>query len=474
MANYFTLLTPTGLAKITNAQLTEGKVEIARIAIGDSNGINYKPTGTETKLKNEKWRGAVATTAVDPNNPNWIVVEAVVPASVGGFTLREVALYDVAGDIIAIGNYPDTYKPVEADGSTMDLVLRTIIEVSNASTVTLKVDPNVIIASRKYVDDKVAGAVGNTAQKVTELQTTVATHTATDASTAQKGHVKLSSSTTSASETEAATPKAVKTVSDALTTHLADYVDHVGYVIDSGTANAKVVALNPAPASYVEGMAIAFKNKVQNTGAVTINVNGLGAKSIVKSNGNALASGNLKVNSVYTLRYNGINFILQGEGGEYGTANAPDVRLGKTFGTENGVLNGALDLSKLIPSNIRKDVTIDGVLGTLDVSSLGGKNWKDGVQTFTIPSITQNPGTFDIYWNLGFTPNKVAVLCEFAELGGGYGASFYDIQNNISSSVRGHGGVYFLSVTNNLLKINVSSGGMSVQGRLTVRWYVYD
>ncbi|ANS73715.1 hypothetical protein AWM70_03275 [Paenibacillus yonginensis] len=124
--------------------------------------------------------------------------------------------------------------------------------------------------------------------------------------------------------------------------HLADSVSHVHYGPDTGTANAKVVTLNPAPVAYVEGLAVSFKNAVQNTGAVTINVNGLGTKSILKSNGSALSSGNLKVNSIYTLRYNGTVFILQGEGGEYGTAAAGDVRSGKTIGTDAGLVSGSL------------------------------------------------------------------------------------------------------------------------------------
>jgi hypothetical protein len=100
--------------------------------------------------------------------------------------------------------------------------------------------------------------------------------------------------------------------------HLADVtVQGVRYAADTGTDNAKVVTLPaPVPTAYFEGMAIAFKNKVLNTGAVTINVNGLGAKSILKSNGSALAGGNLRLDSIYTIRYNGTAFILQGEGGD--------------------------------------------------------------------------------------------------------------------------------------------------------------
>jgi len=182
--------------------------------------------------------------------------------------------------------------------------------------------------------------------------------TVPDATLTQKGITQLSSATDSTSEVLAATPKAVKTAYDRgsegvdaagivqtnLNTHSADNTSHVKYGVDTGTANAKVVTLSPAPVSYVDGMAVSFKNSVQNTGAVTININGLGAKTILKSNGNALSSGNLKANSVYTLRYNGTSFILQGEGGEYGTAGPDQVLTGYTIGTEDGVVPG-----KLIP-----------------------------------------------------------------------------------------------------------------------------
>ena len=84
-----------------------------------------------------------------------------------------------------------------------------------------------------------------------------------------------------------------------------------GYGVASGV-NTKTVNLDPAPEGYYEGMCFAFRNVAENNGPVTININGLGAKSIKKPNGNDLAPGNLKAGSVYTVRYNGTNFILQG------------------------------------------------------------------------------------------------------------------------------------------------------------------
>lgn len=215
-----------------------------------------------------------------------------------------------------------------------------------------------------------------------------------------------------------------------LTKHLDDYTDHVPYVVDSGTANAKVVTLNPAPASYVEGMAIAFKNRVANTGAVTINVNDLGTKAIVKANGSALASGSLKANSVYTLRYNGTSFFLQGEGGEYGTATASQVLSGYTIGTESGVVSGTITSKAaatitpgtsnqtiaanqflsgvqtivgdpdLVAANIVSGKNIFGVAGTATASTLGGKRFARGTGQTITGGILEVTG-------LAFTPSIV-------------------------------------------------------------------
>jgi hypothetical protein len=127
-----------------------------------------------------------------------------------------------------------------------------------------------------------------------------------------------------------------------LDNHIADYVRQPGYAVATGSDNTYSVTLSPAPTEYMDGMAIAVKINVDNTGASTLNVNGLGAKAIKKSNGNDVSAGNLKANSVYTLRYNGTNFILQGEGGGGGNAQPSDVLSGKTFTNDAGEQTGTM------------------------------------------------------------------------------------------------------------------------------------
>lgn len=152
--NFYTILTTAGLAAFANAQVSQEKVDFAKIAVGDSKGTYYNPVATATGLVNEVWSGPINSISLDEKNPNWIIVEAVIPATVGGFTVREIGVYNTAGILLAIGKVPETYKPAAEQGSLKDLYLRMILEVSNASAVTLKVDPAVIFASRKYVDEK--------------------------------------------------------------------------------------------------------------------------------------------------------------------------------------------------------------------------------------------------------------------------------------------------------------------------------
>jgi hypothetical protein len=203
---------------------------------------------------------------------------------------------------------------------------------------------------------------------------------------------------------------------DTVATHLADYVLQIPYAVATGLANVYSVTLNPAPAAYIDGMAVAFKINVQNTGASTININGLGAKAIKKSNGNDVSSGNLKAGSIYSLRYNATvgNFILQGEGGEYGTAGAGQVLAGYTVGTDIGLVNGSMPNNgavaitpaivnqviaagyhngsgyvagdtDLIADNIKNGVNIFGVTGTLVPKGQAIYN-TPGTYTFTVPT----------------------------------------------------------------------------------------
>lgn len=157
MANeFFTILTATGRNKLAAATATGTALTLTQMAVGDGdNGAYYSPTEAQTALKHEVWRGAINHLAVDANNPNWIVAELVIPDNVGGFYIREVGLFDSTGAMIAVGKFPESYKPTLAAGSNKQLYVRMILEVANTSAVTLLVDPSVVLATRQYCDDTI-------------------------------------------------------------------------------------------------------------------------------------------------------------------------------------------------------------------------------------------------------------------------------------------------------------------------------
>lgn len=165
MANeFFTILTATGRNKLANATATGTPLTLTQMAVGDGDpatpgGAYYNPTEAQATLKHEVWRGAINHLAVDANNPNWIVAELVIPDDVGGFYIREVGLFDNTGAMIAVGKFPESYKPTLAAGSNKQLYVRMILEVANTSAVTLLVDPSVVLATRQYCDDKVASEI---------------------------------------------------------------------------------------------------------------------------------------------------------------------------------------------------------------------------------------------------------------------------------------------------------------------------
>lgn len=158
-----------------------------------------------------------------------------------------------------------------------------------------------------------------------------------------------------------------------VTTHFADYVKHLANGgATSGTASAYTCNSSPNPTVLVDKMGLMITVHVDSGANPTLKWGAQAAKSIKKPNGSAAI---LKKDGLYTLRYNSVNdsFTLQGEGGEYGNVIAKDVRKGKTFGTENGIASGTLDLTDLTPSNLRYGVTIDGVEGGI-LPLLPGEN----------------------------------------------------------------------------------------------------
>ncbi|EMK8250083.1 phage tail protein [Escherichia coli] len=152
---YFAILTHQGAARLANATALGTKLNITQMAVGDGNGTLPTPDPAQTKLINERRRELLNSLAVDANDTGQIIAEQIIPENEGGFFIREIGLYDDEGILIAVANCPETYKPLLAEGSGRTQTIRMILVVSSTSAITLKIDPSVVLATRKYVDDAV-------------------------------------------------------------------------------------------------------------------------------------------------------------------------------------------------------------------------------------------------------------------------------------------------------------------------------
>ncbi|ELU1976580.1 phage tail protein [Salmonella enterica] len=152
---YFALLTNIGAAKLAKATALGEQVEITQMAVGDGNGALPTPNPTQTALIHEQRRAQLNQLTIDPANTNQIIAEQVIPEDAGGWWIREIGLFDKDGDMVAIANCAETYKPQLQEGSGRVQVIRVILIVSSTEAVTLKIDPSVVLATRKYVDNEI-------------------------------------------------------------------------------------------------------------------------------------------------------------------------------------------------------------------------------------------------------------------------------------------------------------------------------
>ncbi|MBB7988160.1 phage tail protein [Escherichia coli] len=240
-----TIITDTGAKKLAQAAAPDGNpVRLTHMAVGDGGGTLPTPDSKQTRLVHEVWRHTVNRVILDATHQNRIIAELVIPPETGGFWIREIGVFDEHGDLIAVGNTAESYKPTVAEGSGRAQTFRTILTISSTATVALTVDNTMVMATVDYVNDKLKeheqsrrhpdasltakGFVQLSSATNNDSETQAATpkavkaaydlangkYTAQDATTTRKGLVQLSSATNSTSETLAATPKAVKAVMD--------------------------------------------------------------------------------------------------------------------------------------------------------------------------------------------------------------------------------------------------------------------
>nr|WP_249414986.1 phage tail protein [Citrobacter freundii] len=153
-AKFYTLLTEIGAAKLASASALGVPLKITQMAVGDGGGVLPTPSAQQTKLVAEKRRAALNMLYIDPQNGSQLIAEQVIPETDGGWWIREVGLFDETGALIAVGNCPESYKPQLAEGSGRTQTVRMVLITSSTDNITLKIDPAVVLATRKYVDDK--------------------------------------------------------------------------------------------------------------------------------------------------------------------------------------------------------------------------------------------------------------------------------------------------------------------------------
>ncbi|EPM6904505.1 phage tail protein, partial [Escherichia coli] len=236
-----TVITDTGAKKLAQAAAPDGKpVRLTHMAVGDGGGALPTPDSKQTRLVHEVWRHTVNRVILDATHQNRIIAELVIPPETGGFWIREIGVFDEHGDLIAVGNTAESYKPAVAEGSGRAQTFRTILTVSSTATVALTVDNTMVMATVDYVKEHeqsrchpdasltAKGFVQLSSATNSDSETLAATpkavkvaydlangkYTAQDATTARKGLVQLSSATNSTSETLAATSNAVKAAYD--------------------------------------------------------------------------------------------------------------------------------------------------------------------------------------------------------------------------------------------------------------------
>ncbi|HDS0126366.1 TPA: tail fiber protein [Escherichia coli] len=277
-----TVITDTGAKKLAQAAAPDGKpVRLTHMAVGDGGGTLPTPDSKQTRLVHEVWRHTVNRVILDATHQNRIIAELVIPPETGGFWIREIGVFDEHGDLIAVGNTAESYKPAVAEGSGRAQTFRTILTVSSTATVALTVDNTMVMATVDYVDDKLkehehsrrhpdasltakgfvqlSSATNSTSETLAATPKAVKAaydlangkYTAQDATTARKGIVQLSSATNSTSETQAATPKAVKAAYDLAN---AKYTAQ-----DATTAQKGIVQLSSATNSTSETLAATSK-----------------------------------------------------------------------------------------------------------------------------------------------------------------------------------------------------------------------
>lgn len=389
-----TIFTDYGQQLITEAIANKTTINITKIAVGDGMGAIYTPVSTQTSLKRETWSGPIDSVQVNPTNKNQVIFEGIVGANVGGFYIREIGLYDQANKLVAISDFPESFKAL---ADQYELYVRMILQTGSADVTNIIVSKDMIYATKKYVDTETAKKYSKPTNGIPKTDLTAAVQTS------------LEKADNAAPTTELA--KTNQTVA----AHQADEL----YQAAGGTATAITININ---GPLVNGYPMTFIASTNNSGAATT-ING---KKLYKPN--TTIAPTLIAGKAYSIWYNQSSDCFFIKASADGSATSDKVLAGETFSNENDTgLTGAIPSKSaqtytpgtsnqtiaanqflsgiqtilgdpdLIASNIKKGINIFGVIGTLDVASLGGRMFASGTVLAT--------GSVATVTGLAFTPS---------------------------------------------------------------------
>lgn len=366
--NSFALMTNLGRAKEAAALANGTAIVITHIAIGDSATV---PSGGETALYNEVARKAISGHGTVVGAANTAYFDIFLAAADGPYTIREAGLYDSAGDLIAIARYdPPISKPVPSSGQTVEGTVRLQVAFSNIANVTIVVDPSFTVPLQRL-------------SRLPWIPVLSMSVTAPPASPAIGDAYLVPTGSTGSWAGQAgkiaefaAAGWGILTPPNGHGISLPDgrvfekiggtYIEKPAldvqsgkwtYGVAAGAANAITVALSPIPAALVAGLSVALQVSANNTAAVTLNVNGLGAKAILNRSGAALKAGDLIAGNIYGVTYNGTTFILDG-------LAYSDLLVSPTLGSLLAMkLISTVGTSTYTPSPGTKFIIVEGVGG---------------------------------------------------------------------------------------------------------------
>ena len=107
---YRTIYTSTGLTLVSQAVSQQRTIELTHFAVGDGGGNSIQPNENMRQLVREKYRANINRIYQDPENENKYTAEMIIPVTVEGFVVREIALFDRNGNMVLVGNTPEVHN----------------------------------------------------------------------------------------------------------------------------------------------------------------------------------------------------------------------------------------------------------------------------------------------------------------------------------------------------------------------------